>query len=728
MTSHDFPPGFLFGVATSDHQCEAYVPEFEDVRDVWERVRGLVPRGRATDFWERYAEDIALAQRLGCRLFRFSVAWARVQPKPGEWNDDALDHYARLVQTVRAAGLQPLVTLHHFTWPVHVEQQGGLLADDFPARFAEYARRVAERLGSDVPYWITFNEPTLLILGYIKPWWEPNYYVPPGLPEGASLEAQVQAVGQVMRNLFRAHVLARQAIHRVTPQAQVGANPALLGFPGWLQRLLDWNATRVRTPDDLARQGRRFARRAPLDPGAVDLVIAALSATPDRAEQALLSQPYLVTGQTILVPVGSPIHRVEDTLGRTVAVVRGTTAEQGLGRLLPLVRLLVVADYPAALAALDSGQAEAVLADETILRVLVAARAKAYRFVGGRLTEERYAVAVALGNTELLDGVDLAIRAFKTARLAEGVAGLADSGGAIPPPTARSLADLNPALTPQRAAGSRQPTAKRGFLTIGVRDDIPGLAYRDPQTGELAGLEIDLARQIAETLLGDPNRVRFRVTTPAQRLPLLRSVWGWLDPWLKAYSTVSTILTSNWWHLGMAGRLAPFLCPPDCVGQQDFVGFDYYWGVSTLRLDRVQRLLAAAGGRFDRAPVWPGALYDMLKYHARLFPHLPLLIVENGCVEAADGVTRGDYLRDHLAEAARAVRDGVNLVGYICWSITSNREWGLPFGPASDFGLYHIALDADPSLTRYPTEAAEMYREVIQGSRNLGLSDSFLAG
>ena len=371
-----FPPDFLFGVATSDHQCEAHVPEFEDVRDVWERVRGLVPRGRATDFWERYPEDVALAQRLGGRLFRFSVAWARVEPRPGEWNEDALDHYARLAQTVQAAGMQPLVTLHHFTWPVHLEQQGGLLADDFPARFAEYARRVAERLGPDTPYWITFNEPTLLILGYIKPWWEPNYYVPPGLPEGASLEAQVQAVGRVMRNLFRAHALARQMVHRVNPQAQVGANPALLGFPGWLQRLLDWNATRVRTPADLARQGRRFARPARLDQGAVDLVIAALSATPDRADQALFSQPYLVTGQTLLVRADSPITQVEDVAGRVVAVVAGTTAEQGMSRLLPQARPLVVADYPAALAALGSGQAEAALADEAILRALVAGRAE----------------------------------------------------------------------------------------------------------------------------------------------------------------------------------------------------------------------------------------------------------------------------------------------------------------------------------------------------------------
>ena len=97
-----FPPSFLFGVATADHQCEAYLPEFEDIRDVWERVRDLVPRGQATDFWERYPEDIELAKRLGCRLFRFSIAWSRVEPRPGEWNLDALNHYREMVQAIRA--------------------------------------------------------------------------------------------------------------------------------------------------------------------------------------------------------------------------------------------------------------------------------------------------------------------------------------------------------------------------------------------------------------------------------------------------------------------------------------------------------------------------------------------------------------------------------------------------------------------------------------------------
>jgi beta-glucosidase/6-phospho-beta-glucosidase/beta-galactosidase len=164
----------------------------------------------------------------------------------------------------------------------------------------------------------------------------------------------------------------------------------------------------------------------------------------------------------------------------------------------------------------------------------------------------------------------------------------------------------------------------------------------------------------------------------------------------------------------MAGKLPTFLCPPECVGQQDFVGFDYYWGISTLQPHRIHQLMDAIFGRYDQAPVWPQALYGMLKYHAKLFPDKEILIIENGCVDNADGIDRAKYLSEHIRQVQRARHDGIKVVAYTCWSITSNREWGLKFDASSNFGLYHIDLDNDHDLKRIPTAAVQVYKKIIQ--------------
>ena len=88
-------------------------------------------------------------------------------------------------------------------------------------------------------------------------------------------------------------------------------------------------------------------------------------------------------------------------------------------------------------------------------------------------------------------------------------------------------------------------------------------------------------------------------------------------------------------------------------------------------------------------------------------------MIENGSVDIADKITRDIYLQRHVAEVQRARAEGVPVAGYLCWAITSNREWGLPFDGNSDFGLYHIDLDGDPALTRHSTDSARAYAKLI---------------
>ncbi len=112
----------------------------------------------------------------------------------------------------------------------------------------------------------------------------------------------------------------------------------------------------------------------------------------------------------------------------------------------------------------------------------------------------------------------------------------------------------------------------------------------------------------------------FEKVTLDQRVSLLTSWSKILEPILKTISVLGSVLNSNWWHLGMAGKLPDFLCPKECVGQQDFVGLDYYWGIDSFEFDRMHQLIDASMSHFDSAPVDPpGLLRALTKFH-RWFP------------------------------------------------------------------------------------------------------------
>jgi beta-glucosidase/6-phospho-beta-glucosidase/beta-galactosidase/ABC-type amino acid transport substrate-binding protein len=674
------PADFLFGVATADHQCEAFEERWEDARDRFDREMKLTQRDRATDFWNRYRDDVELARGLGCTAFRFSIAWARVEPEPGRFDDAALDHYSQLVDAIAGAGMEPIATLHHYTWPLHVESRGGMLAPDFPVWFEAYARAVTARFGMRVKLWITFNEPTELVYGYLKPWWDGEYRMPPGLPAGATSATQVESVKQLIRNLFQANRNARAVLRASNPAARVSANAFIFGFPAWLQRFLDWRTRRLKSPAAWERRvGNAGRRRLGELSGSQDLVIAMLTVTAERGRHVDFSTVYKVGSLAVLVPAGSAVEHAGQV--RKVAAVAGSSAQSAAGDVLSKAVLLPVPGYDQGVAALVAGRADGLLGDRLVLDHLAEAAPGKFRLLADDLLPQRYAVAVGKATPGLLQVVN------------EVVGGKSATGAG-------------------QSAGLRRIRA-RGYLKAGVRGGLPGVSFRDPQSGEWSGSEIDLARRIAAAVFGDPTKVRFAEVTLDRRVDAIHPFARLIDPILRWFDLLLSVNNGNWWHLGIRGQLPEWLCPVDCVGQQDFVGLDYYWGISTLAIHRLGQLSDAAHGRFAQAPVWPGALSAILSYVHRLFPEQSILVVENGCVQSADGVERNDYIRRHVREVQKAVARHIPVFGYLCWSITSNREWGLAFSPGNDFGLYHIDLDGDPQLSRTRTSSADVYQRII---------------
>lgn len=166
MTTLTFPEGFRWGVATAAAQIEGAAHEggkADSIWDVFAREPGAILDSSnldvTCDHYHRLGEDIALMKDLGVGTFRFSVSWARVMPDGRTVNEEGLDFYERLVDALRAAHVDPWLTLYHWDLPAALGEKGGWTKRETAFLFADYARAVYERLGSKVGVWTTLNEP-----------------------------------------------------------------------------------------------------------------------------------------------------------------------------------------------------------------------------------------------------------------------------------------------------------------------------------------------------------------------------------------------------------------------------------------------------------------------------------------------------------------------------------------------------------------------------------------
>ncbi|TDD09123.1 beta-glucosidase [Nonomuraea deserti] len=166
---------FLWGTATAAYQIEGAVHEDGRGVSIWDTFAHEAGRTRdghtgdvACDHYHRWREDVALMSGLGLNAYRFSIAWPRVQPAgSGAVNEKGLDFYDRLVDTLLAAGIQPVPTLFHWDLPQALQDRGGWMSRETAERFAEYAAVAARRLADRVPLWITLNEPFVhMAFGY----------------------------------------------------------------------------------------------------------------------------------------------------------------------------------------------------------------------------------------------------------------------------------------------------------------------------------------------------------------------------------------------------------------------------------------------------------------------------------------------------------------------------------------------------------------------------------
>jgi len=215
---NDFPHDFTWGVATSSFQIEGGWDADGKGPSIWDTFcldKANIKDGSdgtvACDHYNRYREDVALMASLGVDAYRFSMAWARVQPDgKGAWNEAGFDFYSRLLDELDKHNIRAHVTLYHWDLPQGLQNDGGWLNRDTAYRFADYAREVARRFGNRVEAIATHNEPWCTAnLGY------GNAQFAPGVRD---LKQSIQ----VSHHLLLSHGLAMTAMREVGSSAKLG--------------------------------------------------------------------------------------------------------------------------------------------------------------------------------------------------------------------------------------------------------------------------------------------------------------------------------------------------------------------------------------------------------------------------------------------------------------------------------------------------------------------------
>ncbi len=214
-----FPENFQWGVATSAFQLEG--SPYADWAS-WDAVLHAHPQ--VTNHYALYKEDLKLLKDLGVSAYRFSLEWSRIQPREDTWDHGAISHYQEIVDILRDYGIEPMVTLHHFTHPLWFIHRYPWHRDACREKFLRFAEMMVSTI-KGVRHWITFNEPYVILLGgYL------DGCMPPGLRD-------VKPSLLALRNIFTCHGKAYDIIHAYVPDAMVSVAHNMSVFSPWKR----WN-------------------------------------------------------------------------------------------------------------------------------------------------------------------------------------------------------------------------------------------------------------------------------------------------------------------------------------------------------------------------------------------------------------------------------------------------------------------------------------------------------
>jgi len=172
MTNKQFPKEFIFGTAVASYQVEGGI--YNNDWTHWENKKSTIcaePCNEACNHFQLLDEDIELLKTLGIKAFRFSIEWSRVEPKKGEFDNDAINHYVNKAKKLIQNNITPIVTFHHFTSPEWTMSEGVWASNNIVSWFTAYVDKMMQELPQEITYFNTINEPGIfqcLVIFQIK--------------------------------------------------------------------------------------------------------------------------------------------------------------------------------------------------------------------------------------------------------------------------------------------------------------------------------------------------------------------------------------------------------------------------------------------------------------------------------------------------------------------------------------------------------------------------------
>lgn len=168
---YQFPENFMWGGASSGPQSEGGSCEGRKAPNEWdywfsinpERFYNNVGPSRTSDFYHKYKEYIKMMKEAGVKSYRTSIQWSRViLNREGDVNPEGIQFYHKVIDELRAAGIEPMLCLHHFDLPYYWVEKGGFENRDIVEAYTYFASVCFQEFGKKVTYWTTFNEPIII--------------------------------------------------------------------------------------------------------------------------------------------------------------------------------------------------------------------------------------------------------------------------------------------------------------------------------------------------------------------------------------------------------------------------------------------------------------------------------------------------------------------------------------------------------------------------------------